>query len=128
MLEIPKNYLNLHGWETRSRAVGPGERFSIYTQGCNLSCPGCFNPDTHPIEPRNIIPVDDFFNIIISVPDTEGITIGGGESLIQEEAVTELKANDVKFTQEIREVNPEFKISFLVTPEDVTIELQQGTI
>jgi len=45
-----------------------------------------------------------------------------------EGAVTELKANDVKFTQEIREINPEFKISFLVAPEDVSIELQQGTI
>ena len=45
-----------------------------------------------------------------------------------EEAVKELKANDIKFAQEITEVNPEFKISFLVAPEDVSIELQQGTI
>ena len=45
-----------------------------------------------------------------------------------EEAVDQLKANNVKFTQEIREVNPKFKMSFLVAPEEVPIELQEGTI
>jgi len=32
----------------------------------------------------------------------------------------------VKFTQDIRQVRPNFKMSFLVAPEDVSIELQEG--
>jgi pyruvate-formate lyase-activating enzyme len=23
-------------------------RYVIWTQGCSLGCPGCFNPETHP--------------------------------------------------------------------------------
>ena len=43
-----------------------------------------------------------------------------------EAAVAELKAKDVNFTQEAREIRPGFKISFLLAPEDVSIELQEG--
>ena len=43
-----------------------------------------------------------------------------------DEAVTAMKERGVKFTQAIRQVRPDFKISFLVAPEDVSIELQEG--
>ncbi len=45
-----------------------------------------------------------------------------------DEAVNELKAKGVSFTQDIREVRPGFKISFLLAPENVSIELQEGSI
>ena len=44
------------------------------------------------------------------------------------DAVAELKARGVRFTMEIREVRPDFKISYLRTPDDVSIELQEGTL
>ena len=43
-----------------------------------------------------------------------------------EAAVAELKAKDVNFTREPSEIRPGFKISFLLAPEDVSIELQEG--
>ena len=43
-------------------------------------------------------------------------------------AVDELKTNGVKFTQDITEVRPDFKISFLLAPENVSIELQEGSL
>ncbi len=43
-------------------------------------------------------------------------------------AVAELKATGVIFTKEITEVRPEFKISFLSAPDDVSIELQEGVL
>ena len=43
-----------------------------------------------------------------------------------DEAVAAMKERGVKFTQDIRQVRPNFKISFLVAPEDVSIELQEG--
>jgi len=43
-----------------------------------------------------------------------------------DEAVAAMIERGVKFTQDIRQVRPNFKISFLVAPEDVSIELQEG--
>jgi lactoylglutathione lyase len=44
-----------------------------------------------------------------------------------EKAVPELKAKGVVFTQEITQIRPDFKISFLKTPDGVSIELQEGS-
>ena len=43
-----------------------------------------------------------------------------------DEAVTMMKAEGVEFTQDIIEVRPDFKVSFLKAPEDVPIALQEG--
>lgn len=43
-------------------------------------------------------------------------------------AVNDLKAKGVEFTKEITQVRPDFLISFLRTPDGVSIELQQGTL
>ena len=45
-----------------------------------------------------------------------------------EKAVAELKAQGVEFTMEIRQIRPDFKISYLRTPDGVSIELQQGSL
>lgn len=45
-----------------------------------------------------------------------------------DEAVATMKAEGVEFTQDIREIRPDFKISFLKAPEDVSIELQEGSL
>lgn len=42
------------------------------------------------------------------------------------ESVAEMKEKGIKFTQDIRQVRPDFKISFLEAPENVPIELQEG--
>lgn len=43
-----------------------------------------------------------------------------------DESVAAMKEKGVKFTQDVRQVRPDFKMSFLVAPEDVPIELQEG--
>ena len=43
-------------------------------------------------------------------------------------AIEELKAAGVAFTQDYTEVSPKFKMSFLTAPENVRIELQEGTL
>ncbi len=48
----------------------------------------------------------------------------GTENL--EKAVETMKADGVEFTQDVREIRPGFKISFLTAPEGVSIELQEG--
>ncbi len=45
-----------------------------------------------------------------------------------EAAIKELKAAGVEFTMEMRALRPDFKISFLRTPDGVSIELLQGAM
>ncbi|MFC2005316.1 VOC family protein [Chloroflexota bacterium] len=45
-----------------------------------------------------------------------------------DEAVATMKSDGVEFTQDIKEIRPDFKISFLKAPEDVSIELQEGSL
>ena len=45
-----------------------------------------------------------------------------------DKAVAELKKQGVTFTMEIRQLRPDMKISFLRTPDGVSIELQEGTL
>ncbi len=44
-----------------------------------------------------------------------------------EKAIAELKEQGVVFTQEMRSIRPDFKMSFLRTPDGVSIELQEGS-
>lgn len=83
--------LNVHAYEPRSRANGPGTRFVLWVQGCSLGCPGCFNPATHAAEPREQCTVDDIMARILAQGHAiEGITLSGGEPLEQPEAVLAL--------------------------------------
>lgn len=43
-----------------------------------------------------------------------------------DQSVVAMKEKGVKFSQDIRQVRPDFKMSFLVAPEGVPIELQEG--
>ena len=42
------------------------------------------------------------------------------------DSVAAMKKSGVKFTQEPREIRPDFKMSFLEAPDRVSIELQEG--
>jgi anaerobic ribonucleoside-triphosphate reductase activating protein len=75
--------LRLHNFEPRSRANGPGIRSVVWLQGCTLKCQGCFNPATHPTQGGYLLSIHDLVNKIIENPDTEGLTISGGEPLHQ---------------------------------------------
>ena len=37
----------VHSVLPRSAVNGPGERVVIWFQGCDLRCPGCWNPSSH---------------------------------------------------------------------------------
>src|SRR5262245_56189345 len=76
--------LRLHAFIPLSRANGPGVRAVIWTQGCTLNCPGCFNPETHPFTDSELIATDDLFQRIAALREIiEGVTISGVEPLQQ---------------------------------------------
>lgn len=83
--------LRLHAFLPRSRANGPGWRAVVWTQGCSLGCPGCFNPATHNPTAGRWVSVAALVRRIRRLGDTiEGVTISGGEPLEQPDAVLAL--------------------------------------
>jgi len=81
----------------QSQANGPGNRYTIWVQGCSIHCQGCSNIDTwEPTAGRDI----SFDEIISDITNEfykskgkealQGITITGGEPLDQFESVYQL--------------------------------------
>lgn len=75
--------LNLYRVIPRTRVEGPGERFSIWVQGCPHHCPGCFARETWPFEPRELREPEDLLRSILDTPGIEGVTVLGGEPMSQ---------------------------------------------
>jgi anaerobic ribonucleoside-triphosphate reductase activating protein len=85
--------LNLHAIERRSRANGPGIRTVVWVQGCDLGCPGCFNPETHANSERDRVAIDGLVSQLgadAAAGAIEGLTISGGEPLQQPASVLAL--------------------------------------
>lgn len=80
------------GWLPRSSVNGPGERFVVWVQGCDLGCVGCFNPQTHAAEAGSTVSVADLLSHIDAVDRLRGLTVSGGEPLQQGTALTTLLA------------------------------------
>jgi anaerobic ribonucleoside-triphosphate reductase activating protein len=80
---------NLHAVEARSRANGPGVRTVVWFQGCDLGCPGCFNPETHERGGRRRVAVSTLVDEIAELA-ADGVTLSGGEPMQQPEAVLAL--------------------------------------
>ncbi|MFA9558584.1 pyruvate formate-lyase-activating protein [Evansella sp. AB-rgal1] len=85
----------IHSVETSGMVDGPGIRFVIFTQGCLLRCQYCHNPDTWDRATGNVVTVDSLIEDIKRyVPYMKfskgGVTVSGGEPLLQMEFITEL--------------------------------------
>lgn len=85
--------LRLHRLAWRVRNLGHGERLVVWTQGCDLKCPGCCSANSHDLQGGAVKEVDAWLMTIEdvlhgAVPD--GLTISGGEPTLQAEAVSEL--------------------------------------
>ncbi|MDH4099219.1 MAG: radical SAM protein [Nitrospirota bacterium] len=89
MGENDRPALNIHAVLSDSRVNGPGARMVVFFQGCARGCRGCFNPDTHPDETRDLLTVDQIFQKYYS-GTIEGITVSGGEPFRQPEGLRNL--------------------------------------
>lgn len=82
----------IHSIESCGTVDGPGIRFVVFTQGCPLRCQYCHNPDSWDYNTDNLMSVEDILRQYNGVKEfcTGGITVTGGEPLVQIEFVTEL--------------------------------------
>lgn len=86
----------IHSTESFGSVDGPGVRFVIFMQGCKMRCQYCHNPDTWALETNNSRErtVDDVLAESLRYRhfwgENGGITVSGGEAMLQIEFVTAL--------------------------------------
>ena len=83
--------MRIAGIEPESAVDGPGLRFALFMQGCERKCAGCHNPETwdrlggtETDVPTILKLIDDEIGLI------SGVTISGGEPLLQPSAVAQI--------------------------------------
>ena len=83
---------NIHSIESFGTVDGPGTRFVVFTQDCPLRCKYCHNPDTWSTDINKEMSVEDIIKEYEGVEEfiSGGITITGGEPLLQIDFITEL--------------------------------------
>lgn len=84
----------IHSLETFGAADGPGIRFVIFLQGCSMRCKFCHNPDSWDMKGGEEMTARQLIDKALRYKnywkDDGGITVSGGEPLLQTDFVTEL--------------------------------------
>ena len=77
----------IHSIQTMGTLDGPGVRFVVFTQGCNLRCGCCHNPDTWECRGGTAYDADELAERATryreDFGDKGGVTVSGGEPLLQ---------------------------------------------
>lgn len=84
---------NIHSVETFGAFDGPGLRYVLFLQGCAMQCRFCHNRDTWTMKPNKLMSVDEIladYDKYKAFYRNGGITISGGEAIIQLDFITEL--------------------------------------
>ena len=82
----------VHSFETFTTVDGPGIRFILFLSNCPLRCKYCHNPDTWACKGKEYS-VDEIVNEILKYKNyykNGGVTISGGEPLLQIDFVIEI--------------------------------------
>lgn len=82
--------IRIAGLVPESFVDGDGIRFAIFMQGCLRNCAGCQNPETHSLDGGRLMDTDEIISEIKKNPLLDGITLTGGEPLLQLDAANEL--------------------------------------
>lgn len=91
---MDKTLGRIHSTESFGSVDGPGVRFLIFTQGCNMRCKFCHNADTWNKSSGTLMSADELITTALRYKpywgDKGGITVSGGEPLLQIDFLLEL--------------------------------------
>ena len=77
----------VHSFETFGAVDGPGIRFVVFLKGCAMRCKYCHNPDTWSVEGAQEFSAQQLLDKALRYRsywgDNGGITVSGGEALLQ---------------------------------------------
>lgn len=84
----------VHSIQTLGTVDGPGVRFVLFLKGCPLRCACCHNPDTWDLEGGTLYTAEEILAKVLRYKEyfgeKGGITLSGGEPLLQTDFVYEL--------------------------------------
>ena len=84
----------IHSFESLGAVDGPGVRFVVFMQGCALKCKYCQNRDTWNLKSGTTYSSDEIVDKILRyknyIMPNGGVTISGGEPLLQTKFLIEL--------------------------------------
>lgn len=84
----------IHSLESFGSADGPGVRYIVFLKGCNMRCQYCHNPDTWAKDGGELMTPEEVLKKALRYKtywkEKGGITVSGGEALLQIDFVTEL--------------------------------------
>lgn len=84
----------IHSLESFGSADGPGVRYIVFLQGCRMRCKYCHNPDTWSLENGQEQTPEEVLKKALRYKSywgkNGGITVSGGEALLQIDFVLEL--------------------------------------
>ncbi len=84
----------VHSFQSLGTLDGPGVRFVVFMQGCNLRCGCCHNPDTWKYNEGTEYTAEEILKKAVRYKEyfkkDGGITVSGGEPLLQADFVREL--------------------------------------
>lgn len=86
----------IHSIESCGTVDGPGVRYVIFLQGCPMRCLYCHNPDTWDVNngtPMSVDEVLEGFYSNLPFYRSGGVTVTGGEPMMQMEFLIELFSN-----------------------------------
>lgn len=85
---------NISSFQSMGTLDGPGVRFVAFTQGCPLRCACCHNPETWSVNGGTVYTAEEVVNRALKYKEyfgkTGGITLSGGEPLLQPEFTAEI--------------------------------------
>ena len=84
----------INSFQSLGAVDGPGIRYVVFMQGCNLRCKFCHNPETWDCNLGETYTPEEVFSRVIKYKEyfgeNGGITVSGGEPLLQSKFVYQL--------------------------------------
>lgn len=84
-----------------THSLGPGNRYVIWTQGCEQQCEKCITPESRSKTAGYEIDVNNLVADVILKENIDGITISGGEPFLQSAALSHLLKEIKKFRPQL---------------------------
>lgn len=77
-------------FERRSpvKVLGPYARAVIWVQGCDFGCKGCIVPESWDRDAAEEVDISELVAWVLNQPNIEGVTLSGGEPMLQSEALS----------------------------------------
>ena len=106
---------NIHSIQSLGAVDGPGVRYVVFMQGCPLRCVYCHNPDTWLTEGGTPTDVDELVRKALRFrpywKNGGGVTVTGGEPLLQAEFVESFSPSCMSTAYTPRSIPPAWAIS-----------------